>query len=284
MEAIRKESLLAASLLSSCACLASNDIPNFLLEEFAKNQENNPNSEILEEALGTLNCYSMLAINEQKHSSSIHRLVQEVIRLKWGKEKTNNLMNNFNLLIGCFPYYGNLLADYAKKRQLIPHLEAFLTHLETWQQEEQQLRKAREKDYLLPLLNYMIDGYFSLGHFKEERKLLERALTIEENHYGLNHPEVAVTLNNLGDAYGKLGDSQKKRELLERALTINEKHYGPDHPEVAVTLKNLGYAYGSLGYSQKERELLEQALTINEKHYGPDHPNVAVTLNNLGDA
>jgi hypothetical protein len=153
MEAIHKESLFAASLLSICACLASNDIPNFLLEEFANNPENNPNSEIFEEALGTLNCYSMLIINEQKHSTSIHRLVQEVIRLKWGKNRTNNLMNIFNLLIGCFPYYGELLADYAKKRQLIPHLEAFLTHLDAWQQEEQQLRRDREKDYLLPLLN-----------------------------------------------------------------------------------------------------------------------------------
>ncbi len=87
MEEIRKKSLLAFSLLNICACLASNDIPNFLLEKFANTPENNSNSEIFEETLGTLNCYSMLSINVQKRSSSIHRLVQEVIRLKWGKEK-----------------------------------------------------------------------------------------------------------------------------------------------------------------------------------------------------
>jgi hypothetical protein len=45
-EAIRKESLLAVSLLNICAYLASTDIPNFLLEKFAKTPENNLNSEI----------------------------------------------------------------------------------------------------------------------------------------------------------------------------------------------------------------------------------------------
>ncbi len=38
---IRKESPLSERLLNICACLASNDIPNFLLEKFANNAENN---------------------------------------------------------------------------------------------------------------------------------------------------------------------------------------------------------------------------------------------------
>jgi hypothetical protein len=88
MEAIRKESLLAAKLLNVCACLASNDIPDFLLEEFANTLENNPDSEIFEEAREKLICYSMLAYNEQNGNSSIHRLVQEVIGFaELGREK-----------------------------------------------------------------------------------------------------------------------------------------------------------------------------------------------------
>jgi hypothetical protein len=66
MKEIRKESLLAVSLLNSCVCLARNDILNFLSKEFANIPENNPNSEIFEEALGMLNCYSMLTIREPK--------------------------------------------------------------------------------------------------------------------------------------------------------------------------------------------------------------------------
>jgi hypothetical protein len=72
--------------------------------------------------------------------------------------------------------------------------------------------------------------------------LLERALVINERHYGLDHPGVAATLTSLGHAYGSLGDAQKHRELLERALAIKEKYYGLDHPNVAVILANLGNA------------------------------------------
>eukprot|EP00971_Amphidinium_carterae_P156540 3103138-Amphidinium_carterae.1 len=75
------------------------------------------------------------------------------------------------------------------------------------------------------------------------RDHLERALRIEESHYGPEHPQVAITLANLGNAYGDLGDASKKRDYLERAMRIQESHYGPEHPEVAKTLANLGNAY-----------------------------------------
>jgi tetratricopeptide (TPR) repeat protein len=284
IETIRKESMLALKILNCCAYLASNDIPNFLLEEFANNEENNPDTEIFVEARETLICYSMLTFNEQNGKSSIHRLVQEVIRIQCGEERIHILMDILKLLRDSFPYFGETLADYDKKLQLLPHLEAFLPHLDAWQQEENQLGKYIELACLLPLLIYITDGCRSLGNQERERELLERALAIMERHYGPDHPNVATILANLGNAYGSLGDTQKKHELLERALAIKERHYGPDHPEVAITLTNLGNAYGSLGDTQKKRELLERALAINERHYGPDHPEVATTLTNLGNA
>jgi tetratricopeptide (TPR) repeat protein len=173
MEAIREESILALSLLNICSYLASNNIPNFLLEEFAGDAENNPYSEIFEEAREILICYSMLTYNEQNNNSSIHRLVQEVIRLKWGKERTNNVINIFNSLIYSFPCYGETLADYDKKLQLLPHLEAFSPHLETWQKEENE-----EEILLLRILLYIFDGYRTFGNAEKSRELLERALTI----------------------------------------------------------------------------------------------------------
>ncbi len=246
MKAIREVSILALNLLNICSYLASNNIPNFLLKEFAGNAVNNLNSEIFEEAREILICYSMLTYNGQNGNSSIHRLVQEVIRLKRGKEKTHNVMNIFNLLIYSFPYYGKTLAEYDKKLHLLPHLEAFSPHLETWQKVEN-----KEEMCLLPLLICIFDGYHTFGNAQKSRELLERALTIQERHYGPDHPKVATTLVNLGSVYGSLGDAQKSRELLERALTINERHYGPDHPEVAPILTNLGIVYGSFGDAQK---------------------------------
>ena len=63
------------------------------------------------------------------------------------------------------------------------------------------------------------NAYGSLGDYQRQKELLERAITIEEQHYGPNHPEVAITLTNLGNAYGSLGDYPRQKELLERAIT-----------------------------------------------------------------
>jgi hypothetical protein len=76
----------------------------------------------------------------------------------------DNLVDIFKLLIDSLSYYGETLADYAKKWQLLPHLEALSPQLDSWQQEEHQLRKDIEKDYLLPLPKYITDDYRSLGN------------------------------------------------------------------------------------------------------------------------
>jgi hypothetical protein len=55
------------------------------------------------------------------------------------------------------------------------HLEAFLPHLDAWQQEQRS-----EKDCLWLLLTYIADGYRSLGDAEKERELLERVLAINE--------------------------------------------------------------------------------------------------------
>eukprot|EP00971_Amphidinium_carterae_P167919 3326960-Amphidinium_carterae.1 len=68
-------------------------------------------------------------------------------------------------------------------------------------------------------------AYGDLGDESKKRDYLERALWIQEAHYGQNHPDVARTLMSLGNAYGALGDASKKRDHLERALRIDEAHY-----------------------------------------------------------
>eukprot|EP00971_Amphidinium_carterae_P350770 6491731-Amphidinium_carterae.2 len=102
------------------------------------------------------------------------------------------------------------------------------------------------------LIGNLGNAYGALGDASKQHDHLERALRIQEAHYGPDHPEVAKTLTNLGDADGALGDASKQRDDLERALRIQEAHYGPDHPEVAITLANLGNAYGALGDASKK--------------------------------
>jgi tetratricopeptide (TPR) repeat protein len=222
MEIVRKESLLADKWLTICAYLNSNDIPNFLLESFANSSENNPKSEIFEEALGILISYSMLTVNEESNSALIHGLVQEVIQLQSEErgEVVNNLKAVFQLFGKYFPHLDQTSTDYSKRRQSLPHLESFLCHLDAWSQKAltDELRKEIEENYLENVLSWMADGHKNLGNWQKIGELLERVLTINERHYGYNHQSTLTTRNNMALVL----DNQGK---YEEALQASQEVY-----------------------------------------------------------
>ena len=66
-------------------------------------------------------------------------------------------------------------------------------------------------------------------------------LAIREKVLGLDHPDVAMSLNNLGLLLQAKGDYTSAEPPYRRALAIVQKALGPDHPDVA-DLNNLGSA------------------------------------------
>ncbi|MGL9731259.1 MAG: hypothetical protein ACR5KX_00175 [Wolbachia sp.] len=79
----------------------------------------------------------MLTVKKD-HSMLVHNLIQEVTRLKSeeSEKSTEEIKTVFQLLKESFPYGSDKLEDYAKKRQLLPHLEAFLSHIDVWLKEK----------------------------------------------------------------------------------------------------------------------------------------------------
>eukprot|EP00971_Amphidinium_carterae_P094667 1873710-Amphidinium_carterae.1 len=72
------------------------------------------------------------------------------------------------------------------------------------------------------------------------RDYLERALRIEERHYGPEHPVVAQTLNNLAAASANLGDLPSAHEQVKCALRIFEaSSLGAEHPHALVVKRHL---------------------------------------------
>ena len=96
----------------------------------------------------------------------------------------------------------------------------------------------------------------------KQHDYLERALEIEEHHYGPDHPEVAITLTNLGVANNNLGNYTKAMDYLERALKINEQFYGPDHLKTAITLSNLADSNKNLGFYRKAKYFFTRSWKI----------------------
>ena len=110
---------------------------------------------------------------------------------------------------------------------------------------------------------------------------MRRALAIDEQSFGPDHPNVAIRLNNLAqllEATNRFADAEP---LMRRAMDIDERSFGPDHPEVARDLNNLAWLLKATNRLAEAEPLMRRVISIFKKALGPEHPNVATALNNL---
>lgn len=122
----------------------------------------------------------------------------------------------------------------------------------------------------------MIDDYAGA------RSYWERALAIDEQVFGANHPATAHSLNNLGYLLQAIGDYAGARLHYERALATRQQVLGIDELDMANSFNSLGTLLQITGDYAEARLHYERALAIRQQVLGIDHPATARSLNNLG--
>ncbi len=169
------------------------------------------------------------------------------------------------------------LAEVARQRAQWPEAEALLGRVlliyERHPEERQGLGRA---------LSNLAGVYWRLDRFDDAEPLMKRALAIDEELLGPDHPRLARTLNNLGLIAQQRRQQAEAEAYFRRALTIKEKTLGPEHPELASTIYNIGISRQELDDLPGALTFFNRALALDEKAHGPDHPNVAFTLIGLG--
>jgi tetratricopeptide (TPR) repeat protein len=95
---------------------------------------------------------------------------------------------------------------------------------------------------------------YRAGRYDRAIMIAKKALEVAEKRVGLNHPDVATSLNHLAKSHQAQGQYTQAEPLFKRALDILEKTLGPDHPDVATTLNNLADFYREQGqYARPSR-------------------------------
>lgn len=74
------------------------------------------------------------------------------------------------------------------------------------------------------------------GRHTEAKPLYQRALHVRERALGLNHSDVAQSLNGLANLYWAQGKYTEAEAFYQRALHIWEQQLGPEHLDVAYPL------------------------------------------------
>ena len=129
----------------------------------------------------------------------------------------------------------------------------------------------------------------SLAGFYSDRReydlaepLLTRVLAIREAVFGLDHHDVAVSLDGLALLDLEQLHHSAAIEHYERALKIWEKILGADSTELSADLSNLSPPLTKeTGSSRLPQPLLLRVLAIDRKGLSADSPDIGNDLNNL---
>lgn len=271
---------LSFDILNIIAYFAADNINRDYFADLAGNDRT------LRQSVRLLVKYSLVNDDKKSRQSvlNIHRLVQEVIRIKLEDEGLyeKGLDTGFGVLRKRYPF-NDMTEDLKKKKELVPHLEAISSHVDKWLLKNPHEEFSIEKRFVLRLSKVLRDGYYSLGSTKKNKQMLDRHLPIFKKHYPENHFEIGHTTKYLGNVYSDAGDHQKAEEYLLEAIRIFQICFGLEGDlDVALTKVDLGNNYGFMGEYTKKKDLLESALRILIRHLGENHFIVATTLGNLG--
>jgi tetratricopeptide (TPR) repeat protein len=281
--AVRGHSPAAADLMNLCAFFAPEDIPLDMLVEGAEHLPDSLKNAVskpleLDNIVGELGKYSLVEVDKDRRTISIHRLVQAVVRDNLLSEERGMWVESaLRVVQSGFRYEQHNMSTWPIAATVLPHALAVLTSFDLAEPTSKEVGMLSSH-----LLNDVGVYLRNRAQYKAARDHLSRSLTIAETVYGPDHPTVATRLSNLGDVLLVLGDLPGARSHVERALAIDEAVYGPDHQIVAIRLSILSLVLQELGDLPGARFHVERALTIAEAVYGPDHPIVATWLSNLG--
>jgi tetratricopeptide (TPR) repeat protein len=269
-------SAAAQTLLRRLAWFSTEPIPESLLEVTvaAGDGDTAEPIEAIEamDGLVELDRYSLLSRSSKSDSFLLHRLVQEVTRLRQDSAQEHHELEAALVWIdAAFVGDPQDVRSWPVLEPLEPHAKAVVNFAA-------EVGVAGATARLLSQVGALL---FSKAAYGDAEPLYRRALKIAEANYGKDNPNMAIHLNNLGHLLKDTNRVAEAEPMMRRALQIDEASYGQDHPRVATDLSNLAQLLKDTNRLSEAEPLMRRALQIDEVSYGQDHPRVAIRMNNL---
>ena len=321
-EQLERNSPAAAELLTVCAFLAPEAIPETFFIDGAKHL--GPTFEKLaadpfafRTAIKALLTYSLIQRNATTKTVTMHRLVQFVLKERFSENvqriwtiriihviadlfPSEKVQTNYWLICEQLLSHALIYINISEQREvnfhehtkLMSSIAIYLSYRTRFSEATSLFQRALhirqqalgpDHPLVAEVLYEMAYLNFSQGLYQQAEALFQRALHIREQAMGSEHPLVAEVLNRLAILYWQTGKYEQAEVLYQRTLLIREQTLGSDHPKVASSLNNLAIVYKEQGMYERAITLFQQALRIWERRQVPNHPEAAYPLNNLAD-
>ena len=106
--------------------------------------------------------------------------------------------------------------------------------------------------------------YRQQGRIEEARPLLEKAYAWNRDHFGDDHPQTAISLNNLAFGYQELAQHDLALEMFRRSLDSRRRVHGDRSQSVIIGLHNLGMQLSLMDRDAEALPLFEEANVAAE--------------------
>jgi len=182
----------------------------------------------LNEALEPLTRYSLIQLDVDTQTYSIHRMVQEVVKDQMGIEQQAQWAERVVQAVAqSFPEVDYQTWTHCER--YIPHVLLCAAHIDRW---SMTFWEARDLLYQAGLY------FYQRGQYREAEPLWKSTLAIREQVLGSEHPDTLTSLNDLALLYQNQGKYEEAEPLYQRALEAKERVLGPDHPETIRVRNN----------------------------------------------
>jgi tetratricopeptide (TPR) repeat protein len=321
-EAVEEESPAAADVLRLSAFLAPDAIPFELLTKGASGLGSelrdilckaDGDPLLVNDLLHPLGRFSLIHIDRDAETYSIHRMVQQVLKGEvndiarglWAERAVRAMDQSFPAVeYENWPLCGRLLPhalavassidrgrmEFAEAGQFVNEAALYLYGRGQYAEAETLFKQGVEicrtvvgeghPGYASSLSNLAL-LYRAMGRHAEAEPLYLKAMEIRHTALGEGHPDYAGSLNNLAVLYRAMGRHAEAEPLLKQAIEIHRTVLEEGHPDYASSLSNLAELYRATDRAAEAEPLCRQAMEIRHTALGEGHPLYAESLNNL---
>ncbi|KAH7333799.1 hypothetical protein B0J17DRAFT_674129 [Rhizoctonia solani] len=217
--------------------------------------------------MGELMSFSLATYDRGSKVYAIHPLVQDWAQV--AASPNGILLQHTSLLLALSIGRGKSCADYAYKRQILPHVD--------------QLHAVIEQNHVCDtdIADWFAEVYHATGQYHNEARLWERAISVRKQQLGDNHPRTLAGMSNLARAYQELGNRERAKELLQSTSDVQRHKLGEDHPESLVTKHRLAWLLHLEGREVEAEALLTTVVASQKQTLGDDHPDTLESMDDL---
>ncbi|EFH84363.1 XRE family transcriptional regulator [Ktedonobacter racemifer] len=262
IEQVQGRQIGAVELLTLCAFLAGESIPEEMISQGASSLDSDLRSLLTEPlrrnaALRELLSYSLIGRSARGKLFTMHRLVQMVVRESLPLEERQRwILMVTRMLEALFPL-DLLHEDYWQRCEwLLPHVYTALSHAEQWS----------VIAHPIAFLSAKVAGYLlARTRYEEAESFGVRARDMLEQLDELSHPDMIYVLSILATLSSAQGRYMQAQQLLQQAIQVNERQLERRYQSYAAyCLSKLAALYAEQSRKEEAETLFQQALHTSQ--------------------